>query len=52
MKKAVIISSAVVAAIPSEFHKGDISSRSDAVSSLLSVLWNFDQVAKKEAFLA
>ena len=30
-----------------EFHKGDTSSSAIAASSGVSVLWNFDQVAKK-----
>ena len=38
-------------AICSEFHKGDTSSSTVAASSGLSVLWNFDQVAKKVTFL-
>ena len=50
MVKAIVISSLVVAAIYSEFHR--VTSRSAVlVSSGLSVLWNFDQVAQELAFL-
>ena len=44
-------SSLVVTAICSEFHKEDTSSSAVLASSGLSLLWNFDQVIQKVAFI-
>ena len=49
--KTIVISYLDVVAICSEFHRGDSSSSTVLGYSGLSVLWNFDEVAQKVAFI-
>ena len=51
LEKTIDISCPVAAAICTEFHKGDTSGSAVAASSGLPVLWNFDQIPKKVAFI-
>ena len=51
LKKTIFISSRVVAAVCSEFHRWDTSGSAVLASSRLSVLWHFHLVAQIVAFL-